>query len=87
MSLTLLRADIIATLDSQNRCYQPGYLVVENDRVSEVGPQSALVGRRFDHEIDLAGRLIMPGLVNAHTHTPMVLFRGLAAAGGHLDNT
>jgi 5-methylthioadenosine/S-adenosylhomocysteine deaminase len=78
MSLTLLRADIVATLDSQDRVYQPGYVLIDQDRLSEVGPQSALVGRHFDHEINLAGRLMMPGLVNAHTHTPMVLFRGLA---------
>ncbi len=78
MSRTLLRADIIATLDSQDRFYQPGYLIVDNDRLNEIGPQSMLVDQRFDHEINLAGRLVMPGLINAHTHTPMVLFRGLA---------
>lgn len=48
----------------------------------EVGPQSALNERSFGpgeaNTVNLAGRLVMPGLVNAHTHTPMVLFRGLA---------
>lgn len=32
----------------------------------------------YDQRIDASGKLIMPGLVNAHTHTPMTLFRGLA---------
>lgn len=77
-SATLLRADVVVTLDSQGNLYRPGYLVVEDNRLTEVGPQSALAGRRFDREVNLDGRLVMPGLVNAHTHTPMVLFRGLA---------
>src|SRR5438874_497931 len=34
--------------------------------------------RSYDERIDCSGKLIMPGLVNAHTHTPMTLFRGLA---------
>jgi 5-methylthioadenosine/S-adenosylhomocysteine deaminase len=78
MDQTLLRAEIVVTLDSRHHLYRPGYLVVEGKQLVEIGPQSALNGRGFDQEINLAGRLVMPGLVNAHTHTPMVLFRGLA---------
>jgi 5-methylthioadenosine/S-adenosylhomocysteine deaminase len=78
MTTTLLRADTILTLDAQDTRYAPGYLVLEGDRIREVGPQEALAGRCFDAEITLKDRLLMPGLVNAHTHTPMVLFRGLA---------
>ena len=33
--------------------------------------------RRFDKH-DLGNRMVMPGLINAHTHSPMVLFRGMA---------
>lgn len=81
MSAILLRADAVATFDSQSNIYRPGYLLVKESRLAEIGPQSELDGRRFDadvQEIHLEGRLVMPGLVNAHTHTPMVLFRGLA---------
>jgi 5-methylthioadenosine/S-adenosylhomocysteine deaminase len=81
MGMTLLRADIVVTLDRRHNVYRPGYVLLEGDRLVEVGSQSALSGRHFEphvDEIDLAGRLVMPGLVNAHTHTPMVLFRGLA---------
>ncbi len=78
MTTTLLRADTILTLDAEDRRYAPGYLIIEGDRITEIGPQEALAGRRFDVEITLKDRLLMPGLVNAHTHTPMVLFRGLA---------
>ncbi len=78
MAATLIRAEQVVCLDGQDHIYQPGYLVVEGSRIVEVGPQSALGGRRFDEEIDLATHLVMPGLVNSHTHSPMVLFRGRA---------
>lgn len=78
MPTTLLCADTILTLDAQDTRYAPGYLVLESDRIVELGPQAALAGRHFDAEITLKNRLLMPGLINAHTHTPMVLFRGLA---------
>ena len=78
MTATLLLADMVLTLDARDCCFSPGYLIVEGDRLAEVGPQSALAQRRCDQEIDLGRRLVMPGLINAHTHTPMVLFRGLA---------
>lgn len=78
MSTTLIQAGAVVTLDSKDTIYRPGYLVVEDDRLVEVGPQSALGTRRFDQTLDLNKRLVMPGLINAHTHSPMVLFRGLA---------
>src|SRR5512140_1622979 len=78
MTLTLIRAAAVVTLDAADHIYQPGYLLLEGERILEAGPQSALGSRRFDNEIDLGPRLVMPGLVNAHTHTPMVLFRGMA---------
>src|SRR5690606_2939671 len=38
------------------------------------------IAARFDsaETLDCAGRVVMPGLVNAHTHAPMTLLRGLA---------
>jgi 5-methylthioadenosine/S-adenosylhomocysteine deaminase len=54
-----------------------GYIVVEDDTIIEMGLQKDLDDRRkFDHIIELKSRLVMPGLINAHTHTPMTLFRG-----------
>jgi 5-methylthioadenosine/S-adenosylhomocysteine deaminase len=78
MTTTLLRAEQIVTLDARDNIYSPGYLVVEDNLISEIGRQRQLGRRRFDIELDLGSRLLMPGLINAHTHTPMVLFRGRA---------
>lgn len=79
MTVTLIQAERVLTLDAQDTTYQPGYLVVEDGRLAEVGPLAALArGRHFDSTVDLGPRLVMPGLVNAHTHSPMTLFRGHA---------
>ncbi|MBO5727148.1 MAG: amidohydrolase, partial [Oscillospiraceae bacterium] len=55
------------------------FVGVEGERIVVVGtsrPQG-----HFDREIDCAGKVLLPGFVNAHTHLPMTLMRGFA--GGH----
>jgi len=56
--------------------------IIENAAVGISGNRIAFVGsgRRLqaDRIIDAAGCLVMPGLVNTHTHLPMVAFRGMA---------
>ena len=77
MSSVLLKSDLVAALDHNDTILKEGYLVVENDRIVEMGLQNDLDGRRkFDEVVELKSRLVMPGLINAHTHTPMTLFRG-----------
>ena len=78
MTGTLIKAGQVVCLDDRDHIYEPGYIVVEGARIAEVGPQSALSGRDFEKVVDLPQRLLMPGLVNAHTHSPMSLFRGRA---------
>ena len=48
-------------------------------RIAAVGPAAEIEGAYPEaRRIDAAGGLILPGLINAHTHAPMVFFRGLA---------
>ncbi len=76
---TLIRAKTILTLDDEDHLYQSGFIVIENNRITEVGQSEQLdPSRHFDSTINLPDRLLMPGLINAHTHSPMVLFRGMA---------
>jgi 5-methylthioadenosine/S-adenosylhomocysteine deaminase len=77
MTLTLINAHTVVTMDSDGSIHQPGAVLLEDDRLLEVGPAGSIQSRGAE-VLDLRDRLVMPGLVNAHTHTPMVLFRGLA---------
>lgn len=55
-------------------------IVIEGERISRISPSASdeAAGASFDRVIDCRGKLVMPGLVNAHTHLAMVLFRGYA---------
>ncbi len=50
-------------------------LLIEGNRISEIKKG---LDAPADYVIDARGRIISPGFVNAHTHSPMGLFRGLA---------
>ena len=77
MSSLLLKSDLVVALDQDDRILKEAYIIVEDDRIIEMGFQKDLEERRrFDEVLELKNRLVMPGLINAHTHTPMTLFRG-----------
>ena len=72
---TLLKADKVLTLGADDAIYAPGYVLVEGSRITAVGP--AADAPPAGETVERGARLVMPGLVNAHTHSPMTLFRGL----------
>ncbi len=51
-------------------------IIIENDRISSVGKSPE--GVSYDYEINGKGKLAIPGLVNAHTHSAMTLLRSYA---------
>lgn len=79
MTTTLLQGGRVVCLGQSDHLYDRGFVLVEDDRITTVGDIANMPSsRHYDTVIDCAGKLLMPGLVNAHTHTPMTLFRGLA---------
>ena len=77
MKNQLIKSRMVACLDKTDHIFKDGYLVIEDNRIVEIGYQRDLPkNRNYDSEVDLGNRLVMPGLINAHTHTPMTLFRG-----------
>ena len=77
MEKHLITAKMVACLDSADHIYDDGYLIIADGRIVEIGYQRDLADKAgFAAVTDLGNRLIMPGLVNAHTHSPMTLFRG-----------
>ncbi|MBN9434703.1 MAG: amidohydrolase [Bosea sp.] len=79
MTRELIHSASLMTVDPNDRVVEDGWLVIEDGRIAELGPASTKPGSAgFDRVTDLSGHLLMPGLVNAHTHSVMVLFRGHA---------
>jgi 5-methylthioadenosine/S-adenosylhomocysteine deaminase len=70
---------IVVTVDGAGRTINPGAVAIDGTDIVAVDTADA-VRRQFRgrETIDAGGQVVMPGLVNTHTHAPMVLFRGLA---------
>ena len=75
----LLTNAILITMDEEYNMYEPGALAVKGDSILAVGDEAEIKKEYTAKEtIDCGGKVLMPGLVNAHTHAAMTLLRGLA---------
>ena len=70
---------ILVTVDGTNRMLNPGSVAIDGADIVAVDTADN-IRRQFRgrETIDATGQVVMPGLINTHTHAPMVLFRGLA---------
>ena len=69
----------VVTMDPARRILSPGAVAIDGRDIVAVGTPEE-IARQFSaaETIDAAGALVLPGLVNTHTHAPMVMYRGLA---------
>jgi len=69
----------VITENAARQIVSPGSVAVDGADVVEVGAPDAIAAKYQPREtIDARGQIVLPGLVNTHTHAPMVLYRGLA---------
>ncbi|HUK39408.1 MAG TPA: amidohydrolase family protein [Candidatus Acidoferrales bacterium] len=74
---TLLRNATVVTMNSQKEILENCDLLLNDDRVERVLPQSSRAGLRADQDLDCTGKIIIPGLVSAHSHLTGIFQRGL----------
>jgi 5-methylthioadenosine/S-adenosylhomocysteine deaminase len=78
VDLLLVNA-LVLTMDDEMRQYEPGAVAVRGDSIVAVGDEAEVRKATTAAQVlDCGGKVLMPGLVNAHTHIPMTLLRGLA---------
>lgn len=70
----LIRRGTVIPCDGRNGVLKNTDVLVEDGRITRIGE----IRQRADIELDAKGKAILPGLVNAHTHLPMTLLRGVA---------
>ena len=76
---TLLHAGVLLTQDDDRRVLENAALAIDGGRIVALGYSQDVTAAWQAREIlDLSGMLVMPGLVNAHTHAAMTFLRGLA---------
>lgn len=74
----LTNVDWVVTCDRSMSCIKQGAVAIDGKSLAAVGPtkeiEAAFRGRQV---LDLAGHLVLPGLINTHTHGAMSCLRGL----------
>ncbi len=76
---TILKNAIVLTMNQDNEIFDPGAVAIDGDRIVAAGSEEAILSQYQAAEvIDCGKKVLMPGLVNTHTHIPMTLLRGLS---------
>lgn len=74
---TVVTMDV--TMDGPARVIENGAVAIRGERIVAVGAATELAAKYAARRtINATGKVVMPGLINTHTHVPMVLFRGIA---------
>ena len=70
---------LIVTMDAGYRILEGGALAVREGEIVDIGTTDELQKKYAPSQLmDATGKLVMPGLINTHTHSPMTIFRGYA---------
>ncbi len=75
----IISGGTIVTVDKQNRVIENGAIAIRGTNIVGVDSASAIARQFISRKTIFAnGKVIIPGLINTHTHVPMTLFRGIA---------
>ncbi|RKX74625.1 MAG: hypothetical protein DRP87_16440 [Spirochaetes bacterium] len=73
----LIKSGLVVTCDGKRKEYRQRNLTVQDGIIREITEREIPDNRRFRRIIDASGKIIIPGLINAHTHSYVNLTRGL----------
>jgi len=76
---TIIHATWIAPVEPIDTLYHNYSIAIHEGRIKDLSPKQEILNKySSDVEVELTNHLLIPGLVNTHTHSPMSLMRGLA---------
>ncbi|MGL6002333.1 MAG: amidohydrolase [Plesiomonas sp.] len=68
----------VLTMNAENRVFEQGTVVVKGNKIVAVGGPEIAKQYEATTVLDVDGDIVMPGLINTHTHASMTVFRSLA---------
>ncbi len=75
----LIVGGTIVTMNDKREVIENGAIAVTNGKIDLIGTRPIVTSKvRAKRTIDATGKVVIPGLINTHTHVPMSLFRGIA---------
>lgn len=76
----LIVGGTVVTMDGDKHLYENGFVAISGENIVDVGDAALLASKKYraKQTIYAKGKVVMPGLINTHTHIPMTLFRGIA---------
>ena len=74
----LISNGVVLTMNESNQEIQDGAVAIVAEKITAVGQKDEFSEWKISKHIDARGGIIMPGLVNTHTHAAMTCFRGIA---------
>ncbi len=74
----LVTNGIVVTMNEKMETIEDGAVYIKGDTIAQIGSKNKFSDIKAVKTIDACGGIIMPGLINTHTHASMTLFRGLA---------
>jgi 5-methylthioadenosine/S-adenosylhomocysteine deaminase len=73
----LIRNPLVVTMNENADVIESGAIVVDGNRISYVGPSEWTPAGPFDRTIEADRMIAIPGMINAHCHSPANLVRGM----------
>jgi cytosine/adenosine deaminase-related metal-dependent hydrolase len=67
----------VLTMNERKDVHKNGTVIIQDSRILAVGPAALAAAYTAPKTIDARGAIVMPGMVNTHTHASMTVFRGL----------
>ena len=75
----IIRGGTVVTMDGSRRVIENGGIAIKDGRIVAVDPAAVMdLNYSSRQVVEAQGKVVIPGLINGHTHVPMTLFRGIA---------